>query len=70
MPITLARISNQIVCVCSWLVNFQSVLIPPKGTTDDEDSDDVEDVEEYFKSYYETESDYDADTEASDIEMP
>ena len=29
LPITLSRMANQIVCVCAWLVNFQTALIPP-----------------------------------------
>ena len=60
LPITLSRIANQIVHVCAWLVNFQTVLIPPKFVKE------VDDVEEYLDSYYDTESDYDADTELSD----
>ena len=52
---------NQIVCVCAWLVNFQAVLIPSKFV------EEVDDVEEYFDSYYSTESDFDADTELSDL---
>jgi hypothetical protein len=63
LPITLSRMANQIVCVCAWLVNFQGVLIPPKFTKE------VDDVEEYFDSYYDTESDYDADTELSDDDL-
>ena len=61
LPITLSRISNQIVSVFAWLVNFQLILIPPdivEGTP--------EDVEQYYDSHYDTESDYDADSESSD----
>ena len=65
LPISLARISNHIVCVCAWLVNFQSVLIPPKGSSDD--SEELE-VDKYLDSFYDTESEYDADTELSDDE--
>ena len=61
LPITLSRMANQIVCVCAWLVNFQTALIPPKFVEDDN-------VEEYFDAYYDTESDYDADTELSDYD--
>ena len=60
LPITLSRMANQIVCVCAWLVNFQTVLSPPKFVDDN--------VEEYFDAYYDTESDYDADTEFSDYD--
>ena len=52
-------------CVCAWLVNFQSVLIPPKGSSDD--SEELE-VDKYLDSFYDTESEYDADTELSDDE--
>ena len=63
LPITLSRIANQIVCVCAWLVNFQTVLIPP------EPIEELNQVDEYLDSYFDTESDYDADTEPSDDEM-
>ena len=39
LPISLSRIANPIVYVCAWLVNFQTVLIPPEFT---EKPDDVE----------------------------
>ena len=62
LPITMARIANQIVCVCVWLINFQPVLIPPPP-----DSDCTEDeVQHYFDLYYSTDSDYDADSEDSE----
>ena len=53
LPITLSRMVNQIVCVWAWLVNSQTVLNPPKFV------EEVDDVEEYCDSYYDTESDYD-----------
>ena len=57
----MSRIANQIVSVCAWLVNFQPVLIPPPS------EDNVEsEVSEYFESLYDTDSQYDADTELSD----
>ena len=62
LPITLSRTANQIVSVCCLLLNFQPVLIPPP--TDSEDSD----VDNYFKLYYSSNSDYDADSESSDCE--
>lgn len=61
LPLSMSRISNQIVCVCSWLVNFQPVLIPPPC---DQSADS--EVEDYFDSLYDTDSNYDADTELSD----
>ena len=63
LPITLSRIANQIVCVCCWLVNFQPILIPPPVECEETD------VEEYFQSYYTSDSDYDADSEASVDDM-
>ena len=62
LPITLSRIANQIVCVCCWLVNFQPVLILPPVEHEETD------VEEYFQSYYTSDSDYDADSEPSDAD--
>ena len=60
LPLTLARLANQIVCVCCWLVNFQPILIPPPAASEDVD------VDEYFQTYYSSDSDYDADSELSD----
>ena len=60
--ITMSRIANQIVSVCAWLTNFQPALIPIPS----DDNDDSESIEQYFESLYS--SDYDADTELSDIE--
>ena len=61
LPLSMSRIANQIVSVCSWLVNFQPILIPPPPVTDDQD------IEHYFQTYYgNTDSDYDADSEQSD----
>ena len=64
LPISLSRIANQIVCVCCWLINFQPVLIPPPPVECEES-----DVEEYFQSYYTSDSDYDADSEPSSDDM-
>ena len=45
-PINMARIVNQIMCVCGWLTNFFSPLVPPPtdketdtASSSDEDSD-------------------------------
>ena len=43
LPISLARISNQIVCVCAYLSNFKPVLVPPAAATPMENDSDVED---------------------------
>ena len=58
LPLTLSRIANQIVSVCAWLVNF---LIP--SYTDDE-----EDTDSYLLTQFSSESDYDADSELSDVD--
>jgi hypothetical protein len=58
----MARLTNQIVCVCTWLVNFQPAIVPlPECEQSDEE------VESYFQRVYE--SDYDADTEDSEEEL-
>ena len=66
LPITLTRIANKIVCVCCWLVNFQPVLIPPP--VEGEEGEEV-DVDEYFITFYSSESDYDVASELSDDDM-
>ena len=64
LPITMARIANQIVAVCAWLVNFQPVLIPPPPDSDHNEDD----VQQYFELYYGTDSEYDADSEDSECD--
>ena len=59
LPLSTIRLANQIVCVCSWLTNFQPALVP-LGTSIESDDD----VVDYFQSA--VKSDYDADTEDSD----
>lgn len=54
-----------IVSVCAWLTNFQPVLIPlPAGSAEEDE------VDKYFSSVLDSESDsdYDADTELTDEE--
>ena len=52
LPISLARLSNQIVCVCAYLSNFKPVLVPPESLS----LTDIElDVEEYFECLSESE---------------
>ena len=60
LPLSMSRISNQIVSVCMWLVNFQPVLIPPP-------SEDLE-SDTYFTTFSSYESDYEADIDCSDHE--
>lgn len=55
----MAWVADQIVAVCAWLVNFQPVLIPPPPDSDYNEDD----VQQYFDSYYGTDSEYDADSE-------
>ena len=59
LPLTLARLANQIVCVCAWLTSFQPALVP-SPTDDGGDSD----VEAYFDAVYES----DCDADESDYE--
>ena len=53
-PLTLARMANQIVCVCCWLVNFQPVLISPPvvGESVDGDTNVYTEVDEYFHFFF------------------
>ena len=44
LPISMARLANQIVCVCGFLSNFHPALVPPAEQTLDSD------VEDYFQS--------------------
>ena len=53
MPISLARISNQIVCVCAYLSSFKQVLLPQEGSSSLEG--DV-DVENYFEGLSDADS--------------
>ncbi len=61
IPLSLSRVANQIVCVCAWLINFQSVIIPPV-------SENEEETDSYLLNQFSSESEYDADTEFSSEE--
>ena len=37
IPLSMARITNQIVCVCAFLANFQPALVPPPTDCDESD---------------------------------
>ena len=63
LPLSMARLSNQIVCVCAWLTNFHPAVVP----LSDNDQSDEDVVVNYFESLYE--SDYDADTDESEEEL-
>ena len=56
LPLSLSRVSSQIVCICAWLTNFHPALVPPPLSTD-------EDVEEYFINLSDDESVYDGNDE-------
>ena len=62
LPLTLARLANQIVCVCAWLTAFQPSLVPLPESQSDIDSDT--EVDNYFESLFD--SDYDADDSDDD----
>ena len=61
LPLSLSRVSNQIVCICAWLTNFHPALVPPPLSTN-------EDVEEYFNNLSDDESVYDGDYENDDYD--
>ncbi len=56
IPISMARLINQIVCVCAYLSNFHPALVPPTDQCDSAESD----IEYYFKAHPD-DSDYDGD---------
>jgi len=62
LPLSFSRIANQIVSVCAWLVNFQPVLIPPYAES-------KEDTDAYLLTQFSSDTDHEADTELSDVEM-
>ena len=59
LPISLARLSNQIVFVCAYLSNFKPVLVPPESTMQTENEMDID-------KYFEDMSDSDGSGEDSD----
>ncbi len=62
IPISLARLTNQIICVCAFLTNFQPALVPlPSHGSEKE-------VEEYFQQL--SDCDSDPDFNDSDIDLP
>lgn len=50
-PLSMARLANQIVCICAWLTNFHPVLISQPTET-------VEDVDRYFLSLSDSDSEW------------
>ena len=60
MPISMVHLSNQIVCICDYLSNFQPALVsPPSDSTDSS-------VEEYFQMLSDTDDGYAADSDGND----
>ena len=60
LPLSMARLANQIINVCAWLTNFQPALVPlPKG------EQSVDEVDQYFQSLCD-DSDYEADADTED----
>ena len=55
--INMARQTNQIVCMCGFLSNFQPALVPPPGTISESD------VEDDFQDMPDTDSDVEIDSE-------
>ena len=64
LPLSMARLANQIVCVCAWLTNFQPALVP---LPEHEAAESEDEVVDYFQSLYG--SDSDTDTEESEEEF-
>ena len=60
LPISLARLANQIVCVCGYLTNFQPTLVPPPANPSDTE------VEEYFRSLPDSDDEYTTDSDSED----
>ena len=60
IPISMARLINQIVCVCAFLSNFHPALVPqpPKTLSETE-------VDEYFEQLTDTESDDSIESDCS-----
>ena len=68
IPITLAGLSNQIVCICAYLSNFKPVLVPPHESTTIQDEDLCSDVEEYFAELSEELNNDEQELDGSDEE--
>ena len=57
-PISMARLANQIVCVCGWLTNFYPALVPAP----DESALEETEVDDYFNAF-DSESESSSDDE-------
>ena len=60
MPVSMARLSNQIVCICGYLSNFHPALVPPPSHPCDSS------VEEYFETFVDSDDGYTADSDETD----
>ena len=60
LPITMARIINQIVTVCAFLCNFQPALVPPPQTMSDDE------VEGYWLELDDTDDELESDQGCSE----
>ena len=56
IPISMARLANQIVFICAFLTNFLPALVPLPKTSYSEDE-----VEDYFKQLSDSDSDSEFD---------
>lgn len=57
IPISMARLTNQIIFICAFLTNFQPALVPLSKYCREQD------VEDYFKQLPDSEPDSDSDTD-------
>ena len=63
IPISMARLTNQIIHVCAFLTNFQPALVPLSQYCSEEQ------VEDYFKQLSDIDSDTDSGTDADHNDM-
>ena len=61
-PLSMSCLANQIVCVCTWLTNFDPTLLPPPVANSETD------VEDYFQTLA-SDSGTDSDICDSDMEL-
>ena len=60
LPISMARLSNQIACICGYLSNFYPFLVPSPSHPCDSS------VEEYFQTLVDSDDGYTADSDETD----
>ena len=61
IPISMARLTNQIITICAFLTNFQPALVPlPKSISDVE-------VEDYFRQLSDSDPDSDVDSDLDNV---